>query len=77
MTLRNDHGLVDHDAFWSLFIVVLNDYGNNLVQAEDNNVNGIDEMTSILWDIMALCESKHIWQMANETWEEWIWFGFI
>jgi hypothetical protein len=32
---------------------VLEDYGNNLIQAEDNNVNGIDEMTSILWDIMA------------------------
>jgi hypothetical protein len=40
--------LFDH-----FFIVVLEDYGNNLIQAEDNNVNGIDEMTSIFWDIMA------------------------
>jgi hypothetical protein len=22
----------------------------------------------MLRDIIALCESKHIWQMANETW---------
>ena len=26
-------------------------YGNNLVQ-EDNNVNGVNEMASILWDII-------------------------
>ena len=51
-----------------LCIVVLEDYVNNLVQAEDNNTNGIDEMTSMLWDIIASFESKHIWQMANETW---------
>jgi len=35
-------------------------HGNNLVQAQDNNANGIDEMASMLWDIMASCESKHI-----------------
>jgi hypothetical protein len=22
----------------------------------------------MLWDIIASCESKHIWQIANETW---------
>jgi hypothetical protein len=31
---------------------VLEDYGNNLVQEENNNANEIDEMTSILWDII-------------------------
>jgi len=31
---------------------VLEDYGNNLVQEEDNNANGIDEMASLLWDII-------------------------
>jgi hypothetical protein len=46
---------------------VLEDYGNNLVQEEDNNANGIDEMDSILWDIRVSCESKHIWQMVNKT----------
>ena len=35
-----------------LCIVVLEDYGNNLVQAKDNNANGINEMASILWDII-------------------------
>jgi hypothetical protein len=44
-----------------LCIVVLEDYGNNLVQAKDNNANGINEMASMLWDIIASCESKHIW----------------
>ena len=51
-----------------LYIVVLKDYRNNLVQEEDNNANRIDEMAFMLWDIIASCESKHIWQMANETW---------
>ena len=50
-----------------LCIVVLKDYGNNLVQAKDNNAKGINEMASMLWDIIASCESKHIWQMTNET----------
>ena len=50
-----------------LYIVVLKDYGNNLVQAKDNNANGINEMAFMLWDVIASCESKHIWQMANET----------
>ena len=50
-----------------LSIVVLEDNGNNLVQEEDNNANRINEMASMLWDIIASCESKHIWQMANET----------
>jgi hypothetical protein len=44
-----------------LCIVVLEDYGNNLVQAMDNNANGINETASMLWDIIASCESKHIW----------------
>ena len=50
-----------------LCIAVLKNYGNNLVQAKDNNANGINEMAFMLWDIIASCESKHIWQMANET----------
>ena len=50
-----------------LYIVVLKDYGNNLVQAKDNNANGINETAFMLWDIIASCESKRIWQMANET----------
>ena len=50
-----------------LSIVVLEDLGNNLIQAKDNNANGINEMASMLWDIIASCESKHIWQMVNET----------
>ena len=50
-----------------LYIVVLKDLGNNLVQVKDNNANGINEMASMLWDIIASCESKHIWQMVNET----------
>ena len=35
-----------------LCIVVLEYYGNNLVQAKDNNANGIDKMASMLWDII-------------------------
>ena len=31
---------------------MLEDYENNLGQEEDNNVNGVDEMASILWDII-------------------------
>jgi len=31
---------------------MLEDYGNNLVQKEDNNANRVDEMASILWDII-------------------------
>ena len=50
-----------------LYIVVLKDYENNLVQAKDNNANGINEIAFMLWDIIASYESKHIWQMANET----------
>jgi hypothetical protein len=50
-----------------LSIVVLEDYRNNLVQEKDNNTNGINEMASMLWDIIVSCESKHIWKMANET----------
>ena len=47
--------LICHIMFKSrpkLYIVVLEDYGNNLVQAKDNNANGINEMDSILWDII-------------------------
>jgi hypothetical protein len=50
-----------------LCIVVLEDHKNNLVQAKDNNANEINEIASMLWDIIASYESKHIWQMANET----------
>ena len=50
-----------------LCIIVLEDHGNNLVQAKDNNANGVDEMTSMLRDIIVSCESNHIWQMTNET----------
>jgi hypothetical protein len=34
-----------------LYFVVLEDHGNNLVKAKDNNAIG-DEIASILWDIM-------------------------
>jgi len=50
-----------------LCIVVLGDYGNNLAQVKDNNANGYYEMASMLWDIVASCESNHIWKMAKET----------
>ena len=49
-------------------IVVLEDYRNNLVQAKYNNVDTFEEVASMLWDIIDSCESKYIWQMANETW---------
>jgi hypothetical protein len=49
-----------------LCIVVLEDHGNNLVQAKDKNANGINEIASMVGYI-ASCESKHIWQMAKET----------
>ena len=32
---------------------------NNLVQAQDNNANGIHANTYLLWDFYVLCESKH------------------
>ena len=35
-----------------LCIIVLEDHENNLVQEKDNNANGVDEMASILWDII-------------------------
>jgi hypothetical protein len=50
-----------------LCIVVLEDYGNNIVQAKNNNANGINEMASMLWDIITSCESKQVWQMVNDT----------
>jgi hypothetical protein len=50
-----------------LCIVVLEDHRNNLVQAKDNNANGINIMAAILWNIIASCESKHIWHIAIET----------
>ena len=52
----------------NLCIVVLEDYGNNLAQAKDNNANEIYGMASMLWDIIASWESKHSWKMAKETW---------
>ena len=45
----------------TLCIVVLEVYGSNLVQAKDNNVNGINKMASMLWDIITSCESKYTW----------------
>ena len=36
-----------------LCIVVLEVYGSSLVQAKDNNANGINEIASMLWDIIA------------------------
>jgi hypothetical protein len=51
-----------------LCIVVLEDHENNLVQAKDNNANVINEMAYMLRDIITSCESKHIWQIKNETW---------
>ena len=50
-----------------LCVDALEYYGNNLVQAQDNNANGINEMAYIRWDIMTSCESKHSWQIDNET----------
>ena len=50
-----------------LYIIVLEDHENNIVQEKDNNANGVDEMASMLWDIIVSCESKYIWQMAKET----------
>ena len=44
-----------------LCIVVLEVYGSSLVQAKDNNANGINEMASMLWDIITSCESKRTW----------------
>ena len=35
-----------------LCIVVLEDHGNNLVQENDSNTNGVDKMASMLWDII-------------------------
>ena len=35
-----------------LCIVVLEDHGNNIVQEKDNNANGVDEMTSMLRNII-------------------------
>ena len=35
-----------------LCIVVLEDHGNNIVQEKDNNANEVDEMSSMLWDII-------------------------
>jgi hypothetical protein len=43
-----------------LCIVTFEDHGKNLVQTEDNDANGIDEMTYMLRDIIASCEGKHI-----------------
>ena len=50
-----------------LCIIILKDYENNLAQVKDDNANEIYRMASILWDIIASYESKHIWQMTKET----------
>ena len=47
--------LIFHIMFKSrpkLCIVVLEDHGNNIVQKKDNNANGVDEMATMLWDII-------------------------
>ena len=52
-----------------LYIIVLEDYRNNLVQAKDNNAKGINEIIAfMLWDIIASQENKHVCQIVNETW---------
>jgi hypothetical protein len=48
-----------------LYIIILEDHVN--VQAKGNNADEINKMASMLWDIIASCESKHIWQIVNET----------
>ena len=63
--------MVFHIMFKSrqkLCIVVLEDYGNHLFQAKDNNANGINEIAFMLWDIIASCESKIFgkWQMRHK-----------
>jgi hypothetical protein len=35
-----------------LSFVVLEDHRNNIIQEKDNNANGVDEMTSLLLDII-------------------------
>ena len=37
-----------------LCVVVLEDHGNNIVQEKDNNANRVDEMASMLRDIIVL-----------------------
>ena len=41
----------------------------------NNNANEINEMAFMLWDIIASCESNHIWQIENETWVDY--FGLV
>jgi hypothetical protein len=31
---------------------VLEEHGNDIVQGKDNNVNGVDEMAYMLWDMI-------------------------
>ena len=40
---------------------------NNLVQAQDNNTNGIHAKAYLLWDFHVLCESKPGKKLVNET----------
>jgi hypothetical protein len=52
---KKENLMIFHVMFKSrpkLCTVVLEEYGNNLVQAEDNNANGISEMAG-LFSIMA------------------------
>ena len=68
---KNANLMVSHIVFkWrpKFCIVVLEDYGNNLVQVKDNNVNGVDEMASILWDIMTSHKASMFnkWLMRHE-----------
>ena len=43
-----------------LYIVVLKDYENNLVQAKDNNANEVDEM------VMRTSSTINRWQRRNK-----------
>jgi hypothetical protein len=63
-------GIIPHSIEMKakLCIVVLKNYGNNLVQEKDNDANGVDEMASILWNII-VSEKASIfgkWQMRHK-----------
>jgi hypothetical protein len=52
---NNKANLIVHIMFKSrpkLCIVVLEDHGNNIIQEKNNNANRVDEMASMLWDII-------------------------
>jgi hypothetical protein len=57
-----------------LCIVILEDHGNNLVQAKDNNTNRINEMTSMVGYHSIMWEQAYL---ANGKWDMswWFWIG--